>query len=104
LGCYLEISTNDRLAEDLLESSLKFLLVLNLLDQGEGIIGFGDIRVLAFQPVERHECDSTCFLLIEDFKDLGGSLIVVDHDVEETIPGSDFNRCAVLVRDSYKFC
>ena len=80
-----QVSADTSLTENLLQSLQMSLIELKFVHERNGILGvgcFGDSRM---ESVERHESDSTAFLLDHNFEDSLGCCIGVDDNMEQAI-------------------
>lgn len=94
-----KVFADDRAAKDLLKGHAVCAVELELGDHGDRVIGLGVLDVLALEAVERHECDTASLLFGHDVDERLGSLVGVDHDVEQAGTGDSLDRSLVLVRD-----
>lgn len=72
----LQISANERTAEDVAERSVVHVFVLQLGDHGDSVLRLGVLDVPHVEPVEGHEGDlAREFVLVHLFEDGGADFV-----------------------------
>lgn len=74
----------------LLERQVVCRIELQLAHERYRIASFGHLHIDRSQAVQRHKSNPSELLLVHDFKDLGGGIIVVDDHMEQTAPCFSF--------------
>ena len=88
----VDVAADEDVPENLVHRGSNLVVVANLAQHGEDVLGIRVLAVPGLQSVQGQEGDATALLLVQVRDDLGRHVVIVHDDVEQLVRSGSFHR------------